>query len=143
MLAAFERLLTQLDQRGLDAQAQDSARIILDFFSGPGHQHHADEERHIFPLLVAAGDTEMIVHVRRLQQDHGWIEQDWLELSPHVEAIASGYNGYDLGLLRAALPIFTELYNEHIALEESLVYPAAMRHQQALDAGRQARNHPG
>jgi hemerythrin-like domain-containing protein len=139
MLADFDRLLAQLEANGLDAPAQTSARAILDFFAGPGHQHHADEERLVFPLLVAAGDADMIVHVRRLQQDHGWIEQDWRELSPHIEAIAGGYNGYDIGLLRAALPIFTGLYEEHIALEESLVYPAALRHQQALDAGGQAR----
>jgi hypothetical protein len=38
------------------------------------------------------------------------------------------------------LPIFTALYEEHIALEESLIYPAAKRHQAALAAGAQARS---
>ena len=43
-------------------------------------------------------------------------------------------------MLRAALPVFTTLYQEHIALEESLVYPAAKRHAQALQSGEAARN---
>jgi hypothetical protein len=39
-----------------------------------------------------------------------------------------------------ALPIFTALYHEHIALEESLIYPEAKRRQQALaERGRAAR----
>jgi hemerythrin-like domain-containing protein len=139
MLVAFDQLLTQLDGPGLDDSAQGSAKTILAFFSGPGRQHHADEEHNVFPLLLAGGDAELIEHVHRLQQDHGWIEEDWHELSPQIEAIAGGYNWYDLGMLRAALPVFTALYHEHIALEESLIYPAAQRHQEALALGGQAR----
>jgi hemerythrin-like domain-containing protein len=139
MLTAFDQLLAQLDEHGLNAPAQHSAKTILDFFAGPGRQHHADEEHNVFPLLLAGGDAQLIQHVHRLQQDHGWIEEDWHELSPQIEAIASGYNWYDLAMLRAALPIFSELYHSHIALEESLIYPAAQRHQQALQSGGQAR----
>jgi hemerythrin-like domain-containing protein len=78
--------------------------------------------------------------VQRLQQDHGWLEEDWLELEPQIDAIALGYDWYDLPTLRAALPIFTALYQEHIALEESMIYPEAKRRQAALEAGAQARN---
>ena len=80
-------------------------------------------------------------HVKRLQQDHGWIEEDWRELAPQIEAISAGYNWYDLPMLRAALPVFTALYQEHIALEESLIYPAARRQAQALKEGSEARAH--
>jgi hemerythrin-like domain-containing protein len=139
MLVAFDQLLTKLDGDGLDENAQGSAKTILAFFSGPGRQHHADEEHNVFPLLLAGGDAELIQHVHRLQQDHGWIEEDWHELSPQIEAIANGYNWYDLAMLRAALPVFTALYHEHIALEESLIYPAAQRHQEALALGGQVR----
>ena len=66
-------------------------------------------------------------HVERLQQDHGWIEEDWRVLKPQIEAIVAGYNWYDLAMLREAVPIFTALYQEHIALEEQVVYPAARR----------------
>jgi hemerythrin-like domain-containing protein len=81
--------------------------------------------------------------VRRLQQDHGWLEEDWLELAPQLEAVANGYNWYDLAMLQHALPIFTELYREHIALEESLIYPEAKRRRAAeQDAARRRRGEP-
>ncbi len=139
MLVAFERLLDRLDDQGVDDDARAAAREVLAFFAGPGRDHHADEERLVFPGLLAAGDPDLVQHVRRLQQDHGWIEEDWLELAPQVEAIANGYNWYDLPMLRLAVPVFSALYHEHIALEESLVYPAARQQQEALRQGEGAR----
>lgn len=139
MLQAFEQLLAHLHDNGPDATAQASAQRIIAFFSGPGRTHHADEERLVFPPLLSGTDVEMVQHVRRLQQDHGWLEEDWRELSPQVEAIAKGYNWYDLAMLRLALPVFTALYKEHIALEESLVYPEARRRRQAELHGRDAK----
>ena len=143
MLAAFERLLDQLDERGNDDGAAQSARQILEFFSGPGRDHHAQEERQVFPGLLTSADAELVHTVKRLQQDHGWIEEDWRELSPQIEAIAGGYNWYDLPMLRAALPVFTSLYHEHIALEESLIYPVAKRQAQALKDAAEARQQAG
>lgn len=139
MLQAFDSLLAQLHDEGLSDAAGQSAKEILAFFNGPGRDHHALEEKQVFPGLLATGDAEMVHHVRRLQQDHGWLEEDWRELAPQIEAIASGYNWYDLPLLRAALPVFSALYHEHIALEESLIYPEAKRRQQALLNGAEDR----
>jgi len=134
MLEAFDQLLAHVDENGPDAVANANAQKIMGFFAGPGRQHHADEEALVFPPLLASGDTELVQHVRRLQQDHGWIEEDWLELAPQIEAIANGYNWYDLTMLRHALPVFTALYEEHIALEESLIYPEARRRREAEKA---------
>jgi len=136
VLDDFERLLSHVDENGPDALARESAKHIQLFFGGPARQHHAEEEARVFPGLLASGDAELIQHVQRLQQDHGWLEEDWIELSTQIEAIANGYNWYDLNTLRHALPVFTELYREHIALEESVVYPAARRVAAALRDGR-------
>lgn len=136
MLQSFERLLEQLQSGAPDDAARASAREILAFFNGPGRHHHEDEEKHVFPGLLAGGDEELARHVRRLVQDHGWLEEDWRELSPQVEAIADGYNWYDLAMLNAALPVFIALHHDHIALEESLIYPAARRQREALLKGR-------
>lgn len=127
MLAAFERLIDRLGEHGVDATSRAGAAEIMAFFEGPGRDHHAQEEAVVFPGLLASNDAELIHHVRRLQQDHGWIEEDWLELRPQIEGIASGFEWHDLDLLRHALPVFTALYHEHIALEEAVVYPAAKR----------------
>jgi len=124
-LEAFEQLLQHVDDNGPDATAQASAAQILSFFGGAGRQHHADEESLVFPRLLASGDADLVQHVLRLQQDHGWIEEDWRLLLPQMEAISTGYNWYDLPMLRLALPLFAALYRDHIALEETVVYPAA------------------
>jgi hemerythrin-like domain-containing protein len=139
MLAAFEKLLDHVDEHGPDATARAAAQEVMAFFGGPGLQHHAEEELHVFPTLLASRDPELVGHVRRLQQDHGWIEEDWRELEPQVESIAKGYNWYQLSLLRAALPVFTALYREHIALEEVVVYPAAKQLQHGMHVSRAAR----
>jgi hypothetical protein len=136
MLGTFKGLVAHLQAQGLDSTARASAREVLAFFNGPGRHHHEDEERHVFPGLLASSDVDLVAQVRRLQQDHGWLEEDWHELEPHVRAVAEGYNGHDLPLLAAALPVFEALYREHIALEEGVVYPAARRQKLALLHGR-------
>ncbi|MFN6250674.1 MAG: hemerythrin domain-containing protein [Acetobacteraceae bacterium] len=136
MLGVFGRLVAHLDDHGLDVTAEALAGEVLAFFDGPGQAHHGDEERLVYPELAALGDAELDAHLRRLRQDHHWIEQDWLELSPHVRAVAQGYNAYQLALLQAALPVFEALVMDHMALEETVVYPAARR----LRAARAARS---
>lgn len=134
-LARLDSLLAELDNNGLSDSARATARDVHAFFESHARQHHADEERLVFPGLLASGDAALVQHVQRLQQDHGWLEEDWLELAPQIEAIAGGYNWYDLVMLRQALPLFRNLYEEHIGLEESLIYPEAKRRQQALADG--------
>lgn len=139
MLGDFQTLLDQLESQGLDDAARAAARAILGFFSGPGRHHHAHEERHVFPGLLLSTDVTLVQQVRRLQQDHHWLEEDWRVLQPQIEAIANGYSWYELPMLRQALPVFQALYQEHIALEESLIYPAAKRQQKALQQADAAR----
>ena len=139
MLGRFSALLDHVDDNGPDEDARRMAAEIRAFFDGHARQHHADEERLVFPSLLNSGNAELVHHVKRLQQDHGWLEEDWLELAPQIEAIERGYNWYDLPMLRHALPVFAALYDEHIVLEETVVYPAAKGHQQALAAGVSAR----
>lgn len=126
-LDALEEMLAHLADDGADERARQIAAKVCAFFTSAARQHHADEERVIFPALLATGNEELVQHVRRLQQDHGWLETDWIDLSPQLEAVAEGYGGVDMAALRYGIEIFTALYHEHIALEESLVYPAAVK----------------
>jgi len=122
-------LAQRLDQEGVDDTARQLAKHIHGFFEDTARAHHAAEEQTVFPPLLAGDDADLVQHVRRLQQDHGWIEEDWLDLGPQLQAIAEGQSWYDLDFLRAAIPVFTDLYREHIALEETIVYPASRRQQ--------------
>ena len=101
------------------------ASEIVRFFSTTARQHHEDEERHVFPTLIASGDADVVDAVQRLQQDHRWLQEDWMELSPMLDAVAAGQSWYDLDALREGAEVFTALSHDHIALEESYIYPQA------------------
>jgi len=118
-------LIERLDRDGVDTESRRMAAEVVRFFNQSARQHHAEEEKHVFPSLLTSGDVLLVQHVQRLQQDHGWLEEDWLTLEPPLNAIAEGYSWYDLDMLRQALPVFAELYQDHIDLEESLIYPEA------------------
>lgn len=127
MLARLQALADQLQTQDAADGARALAREICQFFDDTARAHHAVEEQFVFPLLLRSGDAALVQHVQRLQQDHGWLEEDWREMRPQLQAVAEGYAGYDVEPLRAAIPVFTELYREHIALEETVVYPASRR----------------
>lgn len=122
-LRKLDELLAHVESHGIDERAQAWARDIFTFFMGTAREHHQDEERHVFPAMLASGQAELIEAAMRLQQDHGWIEEDWLALAPQIESIAAGYNWFNLEQLRLAVPVFQALYRDHMALEESLAYP--------------------
>jgi len=127
MLARMHLLIEQLEVRGIDESARKLAQDICRFFDETARPHHAAEEELIFPDLLNSGDPELVQHVQRLQQDHGWLEEDWFELAPQLRAVANGQSWYDIDVLRSGVPIYTELYRDHIALEETVVYPASRR----------------
>jgi hemerythrin-like domain-containing protein len=124
-LARLDILLAHLDDSGVDAHAQAEARAIEAFFSDTSQRHHQEEEAKVFPPLLASSDDALVATVRMLQQDHGWIEEDWIEIAPQLRAIAAGYNWYEPAELRHAIQVFVELCREHIQLEESIIYPEA------------------
>jgi hemerythrin-like domain-containing protein len=142
-LAQLQWLVDHLSANGIDAQAREIARQIIEFFSSTARLHHQEEERAVFPPLLGSDDVELVQHVRRLQQDHGWLEEDWLELSAQLESVAGGYSWYDADILRHEAQVFSLLYHEHIALEETVVYPEAKRRLAALaDRSRRDAAHP-
>jgi hemerythrin-like domain-containing protein len=127
MLAQVQLLIEKLEARGIDDGTRRLAHDVCAFFDETARPHHAAEEELVFPDLLATGDAELVQNVKRLQQDHGWLEEDWLELAPQLRAVANGQSWYDIDLLRSCVPTFTELYRDHIALEEDVVYPASRR----------------
>jgi len=125
MLDRLSALVDGLDKGGPDREARRVAEEIIQFFSQTARQHHEDEERHVFPQLEDSDDPDVLQAVLRLKQDHHWMDVDWRELSPALEAAAGNRGGYDLEALREGVEIFTALSHEHIALEESCIYPQA------------------
>jgi hemerythrin-like domain-containing protein len=124
-LDRLDALVEHLVSQGVDAHAQAEARSIESFFTETSQRHHLDEESNVFPQLLTSADEALVATVRLLQQDHGWIEEDWLAIAPQLRAIAAGYSWYDPDELRHGIGVFLELCREHIQLEESIIYPQA------------------
>jgi hemerythrin-like domain-containing protein len=96
------------------------------FFSGTSREHHMQEESDIFPpLLKREDDPDLVQAVRTLSQDHNWLELNWSELAPMLRAVEQGEDWVDIEHLEHAIEVFVKLSQDHIALEESMVYPQA------------------
>jgi hemerythrin-like domain-containing protein len=130
-LDTLNALVARLESEGHTERVRAMAAQVVKFFSTTSREHHEDEERHVFPKALAGSDAEIVQAVLRLQQDHSWLEEDWLELSPHLNALAAGQSLWDLAFLREASEVFTALSHDHMALEESCVYPQARARLQA------------
>ena len=124
-LGTLSALTQHIEATGVDAWAQQQAGVIEAFFSGTSRQHHLDEEKTVFPPLLAGSDAEVAALVRVLQQDHGWIEENWLELAPQLRAIASGNNWIDSAEFQHNAEVFLALCRGHVELEETVIYPEA------------------
>jgi hemerythrin-like domain-containing protein len=124
-LGKLTALVARLKNLGPDAEARSMAAAVIDFFSTIARQHHEDEERHVFPKLLESANPDIVQAVLGLQQDHRWLSVDWAELSPALDAVASGQSCPDLDILHEGVEIYSALYHAHIALEESCIYPEA------------------
>jgi hemerythrin-like domain-containing protein len=128
-LALLERLQQHLQNKGWDEQAAQAARDVMRYFDLAAPLHHQDEELHVFPPLLAAGDEAVCGVVRRLQQDHVAMEANWRRartVLQHVAEPASPGGWVPLSASELAdLRAFAEPYARHIEDEERLVYPAA------------------
>ncbi|HWP11081.1 MAG TPA: hemerythrin domain-containing protein [Ramlibacter sp.] len=122
-LQKLSELAQRIETVGVDAVAQQQASAIEAFFSGTARQHHEQEEKTVFAPLLAGSDPAITAAVNTLQQDHGWIEENWIELSPQLSAIASGNNWPDSAEFQHGVQVFVQLLTGHIALEETIVYP--------------------
>jgi len=135
-------LASRVEHGQLDAETRAEACAVEAFFSGSMQEHHRVEESGVFPVLLASDDKELVDVVRTLQQDHGWMEQNWIELAPQLRAIAQGNAWIDPAEFMHATEVFLELSYGHSALEEAVVYPRAQAARDAQDA-RQVAGTPG
>jgi len=75
----------------------------------------------------------VVFAANRLTQDHGWLEENWLEIYPHLDALSQNSGSYDYAELSHGVNVFSSLYEEHMQLEESLAYPEAKRMPHLID----------
>jgi iron-sulfur cluster repair protein YtfE (RIC family) len=116
-------LATRVENEQLGAETRAEACAIEAFFSGSMQEHHRMEEASVFQTLLDTGDAELVTAVHTLQQDHGWIEQNWIEIAPQLRAMAQGHHWIDPAEFMHGAEVFLELCYGHSALEEAIVYP--------------------
>lgn len=133
-LDELSALLVAIDNEAVDADVKARGQAVLSFFAGEARQHHLDEEKHVFPALRGSADKGVAEMADRLSQDHGWIEENWLQLSPSLDAALRGQCWFDAQELRHAVELFSGLYHEHMLTEEALAYPEARKRLNAHQA---------
>jgi hemerythrin-like domain-containing protein len=125
-LALLMRLRAHVREQGADENARQAARDVVRYFDMAAPLHHEDEELHLFPLLLAHGAPEVARAVRQLQQDHIAMAASWAAARAPLEALAQATCAAFSAEDEAALQRFAAHYADHIAVEEGLVYPAAL-----------------
>lgn len=126
-------LLCQLREHvlahGADAQACDAARDVMRYFDQAGPHHHEDEERHVFPVLLAQRDPAVVAVVVQLQRDHGEMALQWAQVRAALMAMVDareGWPGFSAEELQR-FGAYDALYRRHLLDEDRVVYPAARR----------------
>lgn len=120
--ATLHKLLAHLPQHGCDTQTQQAAHAILRYFDTAGRHHHDDEEKDLFPRLLATSSVEAQTLVARLLSEHQIMDAAWLRLRSDLTGIADGISAR---LDAAAAEHFIAVYDSHIALENSQLLPLA------------------
>ena len=127
-------ILKKLDRLGtlpelLDAasRARQTAQEALDFFREAIFEHHAEEERELFPAVLASAtegeerDTVKAI-AQRLTSEHRYLEAHWKQLEPGLRRVA---RGQDAELQSSAVQHMVDQYSAHARYEESEYLPLA------------------
>lgn len=124
-LGLLARLVPYVQERGVDDVAVHAAGDILRYFDLAAPRHHEDEERHVFPEVLRGVDEVLKAQVRRLQADHRAMTEAWALLRVQLVVLTTKPEALDVAALSVASAKFSGLYDEHIRIENSVVFPAA------------------
>ncbi|WP_367067367.1 hemerythrin domain-containing protein [Oryzisolibacter sp. LB2S] len=124
-LDLLARLRAYLRDKGCDDSARQAARDVLRYFDIAAPLHHEDEELHVFPPLLAAGDAEIATLVRALQQDHVRMAERWAQARGALQDMAEARIAAFAPTQEAALDRFIDCYADHLRHEDERIYPAA------------------
>ena len=122
----LRRLSKHLETHGSDSNARSASASILRYFEIAGPNHHADEERDVFPVLLERiAPTERGVLqdiVNQLCEEHLRMDAMWGQLRPLLLLITDTKPvilPYDM------VDSFVTLYEQHIEREEKFIIPHA------------------
>ncbi len=122
------RLVDHVRTHGADRSAQEAASAVMRYFDTAARHHHDDEEQDLFPALLESMAGSDAVCLRELTaslcNDHRLLEQRWDALRQRLLQVKEGAAST---LTDADVPGFVQLYERHIAREETELLPMAAR----------------
>jgi hypothetical protein len=121
-LNAFAELPGLLDAA---ARTRHIAAEMLKFFRTSVYEHHSEEERELFPAVLAsatAGSERQYAQgiVDRLTREHRQIEAAWERLEPELKHVAKGQ---DSRIDPIAINVLVANYRGHATYEEQVFLP--------------------
>ncbi len=117
----LQEMLDDLISGTLSAQQANVLSKIVSFFDNEMKQHHVEEERHIFPVLLSKDNELLREKVRMLKADHDELRKGWSDLKRAIEQMAAS-PAADGKTLRACFERYSECFARHLVLEESVQY---------------------
>jgi hemerythrin-like domain-containing protein len=127
MLRLLGKIREHVKSHGADDQARDAARDVMRYFDQAGPHHHDDEERHVFPALLAQRDPAVVAVVIRLQQDHREMAVMWAQVRAALLSLVDageGWPGFSADD-QQRFDAYDALYRRHLLDENGVAYPAA------------------
>ena len=129
------RVLLAIDRESaggpLAAGPRAELEAALTYFATAAPKHTADEEQSLFPRLRAASDPATIQALElldRLERDHNADRHHAAVDVLGRRWLAKGrLHPVEVGALRAHLAALQAIYQEHIAIEDRELFPAAAR----------------
>lgn len=109
------------------ARAREVAEQSVEFFREAIFEHHLDEERELFPAVIASSEAgaerdRAQALVRRLTDEHRALETLWKRLEGGLKKVAKGQS---FELDTAGLEALVAQYRAHARFEETEFLPMA------------------
>ena len=107
------------------ARARQIAADTVAFFREAVYEHHAEEERELFPAVLASAAKgverdKVQAIVDELTAEHRQVEAAWSKLEPKLKAVAKGHEAEVDG---AEITALVETYQAHARYEEEVFLP--------------------
>ncbi len=107
------------------ARARQIATDTLSFFREAVFEHHAEEEKELFPAVLASatkGEERERVQalVNALTAEHRKVEAAWSKLEPKLKALSKGHESDVDG---ADIQALVDSYQAHARFEEAVFLP--------------------
>ncbi|WP_234267620.1 hemerythrin domain-containing protein [Hydrogenophaga sp. NFH-34] len=128
MLRLLARLREHAAGHGADTAGSEAARDVMRYFDVAGPLHHQDEERHVFPVLLAQGDAVACRTVGRLLDDHRAMEAGWAQVRQALQRLRDAVPAPAFAFTadeQAQMDAYAALYARHLTDEDGIAYPAA------------------